>query len=127
MVPGSLLTAETNKDRQKDISQVDIYFMASRKKIWFSFVFFLSVLVITFPLSHATLPKNYKGKKIFYDSLSIILNKYIVPVGNWGLFEGTLEGMQSLIGKSQFSFESENNQIILSIKDIPPIFLSTLQ
>jgi len=83
--------------------------------------------VITLPLSHATLPKNYKGKKIFYYSLSIVLNKYIVPVGNWGLFEGTLEGMQSLIGKSQFSFESENNQIILSIKNIPPIFLSTLQ
>ena len=83
--------------------------------------------MITLPLSHATLTKKYKGKKLFYYSLSIVLNKYIVPVGNWGLFEGTLEGMQSLIGKSQFSFESENNQIILSVKDIPPIFLSTLQ
>jgi carboxyl-terminal processing protease len=40
------------------------------------------------------------------------------------LFEGTLEGMQSLIGKSQFSFESENNQILLSIKDIPPLQFS---
>ena len=40
------------------------------------------------------------------------------------MFEGTLEGMQSLIGKSQFSFKSENNQIILSIKDNPPLQFS---
>jgi hypothetical protein len=66
----------------------------------------------------------YQEKKIFYDSLSIVLNKYTVPVGNWGLFEGTFGGMQSLIGKSQFSFESENNQIILSIKNIPPLHFS---
>ena len=64
--------------------------MFSRKNICFLFVFFLSVIVIALPMSHAALPKNYKGKKIFYDALSIVLNKYIVPVGNWGLFEGIL-------------------------------------
>jgi carboxyl-terminal processing protease len=32
--------------------------------------------------------------------------------------------MQSLIGKSQFSFKSENNQTLLSIKDIPPLQFS---
>jgi len=98
--------------------------MFSRKNICFLFVFFLSVIVIALPMSHAALPKNYKEKKIFYDALSIVLNKYIVPVGNWGLFEGTLQGMQAHIGKSQFSFKSENNQIILSINDTPPLQFS---
>ena len=83
MVPGSLLTAKTNRGRQKNISQVDIYFMESRKNLVFIRIF-PSLLVINLPLSHAALPKNYKGKKIFYDSLFIVLNKYIVRVTTGG-------------------------------------------
>ena len=73
--------------------------MTAGKIIRVSLLFILSTMVMVLPISHAALPKNYKEQKIFYDSLSIVLNKYIVPVCNWGLFEGTLQGMQALIGK----------------------------
>jgi carboxyl-terminal processing protease len=95
--------------------------MVTRRTIWFALVFFLSVTVITLSLSHAALPKNYKEKKIFYDSLSIVLNKYIVPVGNWSLFEGALLGLQTHTGEAQFALKSENSQIEVSIKDRSPL------
>jgi len=47
--------------------------MLTRKTIWFAFIFFLSMTIIALPLSHAALPKYYKEKKVFYDSLSIVL------------------------------------------------------
>ena len=95
--------------------------MLTRKTIWFAFVFFLGVSVIALPLSHAALPKYYKEKKVFYDSLSIVLNKYIVPVGNWSLFEGTLQGIQTHIGEAQFGLKSINTLVEVSIKDSPPL------
>jgi len=91
--------------------------MLTRKKIWLVSVFLLSAVVIAPSLSHAALPQYYKEKKIFYDSLSIVLNKYIVPVGNWGLFEGALQGLQKHLGENQFRLKSINNLIEVSIKD----------
>jgi hypothetical protein len=44
-----------------------------------------------------------------------------VPVCNWGLFEGTLQGMQTLIGKAQFRLKPENNLLEVLIKDSPPL------
>ena len=98
--------------------------MVTKKTTGFALIFFLSTIVITLPLSHAALPKNYQEKKIFYDSLSIVLNKYIVPIGNWGLFEGTLRGMQSHIGVDQFTLKSERNLLEISIKNNPPLQFS---
>jgi C-terminal peptidase prc len=98
-----------------------IFFMLTRKTIWFAFIFFLSMTIIALPQSHAALPKYYKEKKVFYDSLSIVLNKYIVPVGNWSLFEGTLQGIQTHIGEAQFGLKSINTLIEVSIKDSPPL------
>ena len=98
--------------------------MATRKTILFVLLFFFSAMVIALPHAQGALPENYQRKKIFYDSLSIVLNKYIVPVGNWGLFEGTLEGIPSLIGKSKFALKSENNQIEISIKGSTPLQFS---
>lgn len=95
--------------------------MTAAKTIRVALLFILSTMVMALPLSHAALPKNYKEKKIFYDSLSIVLNKYIVPVGNWGLFEGTLQGMQTFIGEDQFRLEPENNLLEVLIKDSPPL------
>ncbi len=95
--------------------------MVTRKSIRFALIFFLSTIVIALPLTYAALPKNYQEKKVFYDSLSIVINKYIVPVGNWGLFEGTLRGIESYIGEDQFALKSEKNLIDLSIKDNPPL------
>jgi len=95
--------------------------MLIRRTTLFAFIFFLSAVVIALPLSHAAPPKYYKEKKVFYDSLSIVLNKYIVSVGNWGLFKGALQGMQSHLGEDQFALKSENDQIEISIKDKPPL------
>lgn len=95
--------------------------MTSAKTIRVVLLFIFSTMVVALPISHAALPKNYKEKKIFYDSLSIVLNKYIVPVGNWGLFEGTLQGMQTLIGEAQFRLKPENNLLEVLIKDSPPL------
>jgi len=95
--------------------------LVTKKTICFALIFFLNAMIIPLSLSHAALPKNYKEKKVFYDSLSIILNKYIVPVGNWGLFEGSLLGLQTHIGEAQFTLKSESDQIELSIKDSSPL------
>ena len=95
--------------------------MTAGKIIRVSLLLILSTMVMALTISHAALPKNYKEKKIFYDSRSIVLNKYIVPVGNWGLFEGTLQGMQALIGEAQFRLKPENNLLEVLIKDSPPL------
>jgi carboxyl-terminal processing protease len=90
--------------------------MFTKKTVWTSLFFLLCVLIFGLQDSYGALPKNYKEKRVFYDSLSIVLNKYIAPVGNWVLFEGTLEGLQSYIGDAQFKLKSENDQIELTIK-----------
>jgi carboxyl-terminal processing protease len=95
--------------------------MVAKKTTWFALVFFVTAMVIAVTSSYAALPKNYKEKKVYYDSLSIVLNKYIVPVGNWGLFEGTLQGMQTHLGEAQFALKSDKNQIEISIKDTSPL------
>ena len=70
--------------------------MFTRITIWFSFTIFSR------PDSHSSDPiplntaKILQRKKVFYDSLSIVLNKYIVPVGNWGLFKGILKGYKNI-------------------------------
>ena len=66
-------------------------------------------------------PKITQKKIFFYNSLSIVLNKYIVPVGNWGLFVGTLQGIQKHIGEAQFKLKSINNLVEVTIKDSPPL------
>jgi small-conductance mechanosensitive channel len=70
------------------LNKLDILFHGTRRTIWAALIFFLSVLAIALPPSHAAPPKYYKENKVFYDSLSIVLNKYIVPVGYRDLLEG---------------------------------------
>ena len=44
-----------------------------------------------------------------------------MPVGNWGLFVGTLQGIQKHIGEAQFKLKSLNNLVEVTIKDTPPL------
>lgn len=92
-----------------------------KKTFCLSLIFFWGFLLTTLPLSHGALPQHYKEKKVFYDSLSIVLNKYIKPVGNWGLFEGALHGLQKHLGVEQFALKSNPNLIEISIKDHSPL------
>ncbi len=98
--------------------------MVRQKSLLSASVLLLYVLLLGLHTSHAALPKYYKEKRAFYDSLSIVLNKYIVPVGNWGLFEGTLQGIQDSIGEDNFKIISENNRIAVSIKESSPLNFS---
>jgi carboxyl-terminal processing protease len=98
--------------------------MNTRKIVCFALVLIIGMAVSALPVSYAATPKYYQEKKTFYTSLSIVLNKYIVPVGNWGLLEGTLNGLQSLIGSDQFALESETNILDLRIKENPPLRLN---
>lgn len=91
--------------------------MLSRKTFITTLVFFLCALMPGLQFSHGALPKYYKEKRVFYDSLSIVLNKYIVSVGNWGLFEGAIHGLQKKTGETQFRLTSKNDQLELKIKD----------
>jgi len=95
--------------------------MLTKKTIWFSFVFIICFLITGLQQSHSALPAYYKEKNAFYDSLSIVLNKYIVPVGNWSLFEGTLQGLRKYIGEDRFRYNTAGNILELSIEDQPPL------
>jgi carboxyl-terminal processing protease len=95
--------------------------MIKSKTLFFAFLFCFCMGLFSLPSSHATVPQYYKEKKIFYDSLSVVLNKYIVPVGNWSLFEGTLLGIQKHVGETRFRLKFINNLVEVSIKDSPPL------
>ncbi len=95
--------------------------MPNRKTLITAFYLSLCTLFLGLQLSHGALPKYYKEKRVFYDSLSIVLNKYIVPVGNWGLFVGALQGLGERIGDTRFMLAAENDQIELTIKDGDPV------
>jgi len=95
--------------------------MPMRKTVWLALFFLPVLLFISLPFSRAATQENYREKKIFYDSLSIVLNKYIVPVGNWSLFSGTLQGLQKLTGADTFRLKTTGNLTEVSIKDHPPI------
>lgn len=98
--------------------------MVTRKTFWPAGLFLGGAILIALQVSHAALPKYYTEKRVFYDSLSIVLNKYIVPVGNWGLLEGTLQGMQAYIGEVPFAIKHDNDLIELKIKDSPSLQFS---
>jgi carboxyl-terminal processing protease len=95
--------------------------MFTKKTFWAAYFLLLCTLIFGLQQSYGALPENYREKRVFYDSLSIVLNKYIVPVGNWVLFEGTLHGLQSYMGETQFKLKSESDQIELVIKDSTPL------
>ena len=71
--------------------------MISRKTIFpFVALLFFSIWYAAGPAVHAAMPKHYQEKKIFFDALSIVLNKYITPVSNWSLLEGAVKGLHIL-------------------------------
>jgi len=98
--------------------------MFTRKTNLALILFLLWALVFGLQPALGALPQYYKEKRVFYDSLSIVLNKYIVPVGNWGLFEGALQGLRSNIGDPQFRLTLENDQAEITIKDTQPMLFS---
>ena len=100
------------------------FLMVTRKTIQSVFFLLFCVLVIWLEPAYGDHPDHYPEKRSFYDSLSLVINKYIVPVENWILFEGTLQGLQSFLGATDFEIKSENDQIELVIKDSPPLIFS---
>jgi hypothetical protein len=59
---------------------------------------------------------NITMKKIFYAALSIVLNKYIAPVSNWDLLEGTVKGLH-IPGDEKLAVTSDPEQIQITIAD----------
>ncbi len=98
--------------------------MVTRKIIYSTFLLLMCALILELPPANGAPPKYYKEKRAFYDSLSIVLNKYIVPVGNWGLFEGTLKGLQSHIGPDKMGLMPEHNRVEVTMKNSPPLLFS---
>ena len=80
----------------------------------FAPLLFLTIWFASAPVVNAALPKHYQGKKIFYDALSIVLNKYITPVGNWGLLEGSIKGLL-VLGDDKLTVRSAPDQIQVTI------------
>ena len=107
-----------------ELYTVNVLFMVTRKIICATFLLLLCPLILGLQTANGALPKYYKEKRAFYDSLSIVLNKYIVPVGNWGLFEGTLQGLQSHIGADQMGLNSAHSQVEVTIKNSPTLLFS---
>ena len=66
------------------------------------------------PAVNAALPKHYQEKRIFHDALSIVLNKYITPVDNWSLLDGTVKGLLNLELK-KLTVESTEDQLQVNI------------
>jgi carboxyl-terminal processing protease len=97
------------------------FIMASRKKIQAVFLLLFCLVFAGLRPAYGDHPDHYPEKRSFYDSLSLVMNKYIVPVENWTLFEGTIQGVQSLFEAGDFKIKSENDQIELVIGDSPPI------
>jgi carboxyl-terminal processing protease len=98
--------------------------MTTKKNIHIIFFLFFCLLVVGLRPANGAHPDHYPEKRAFYDSLSLVMNKYIVPVESWLLFEGSLQGFQSLLGAVDFRLNSKNDQIELFIKDTPPINFS---
>jgi carboxyl-terminal processing protease len=90
-------------------------FMIFRKTIYpLVALLILIICFATAPAVNASPPKHYQEKKIFYKALSLVLNKYITPVENWGLFEGTVKGLHFL-GTEKIVVKSEADQIQIAI------------
>jgi carboxyl-terminal processing protease len=96
--------------------------MSLKKKPVFAFLLLCCVGLFTARPSHGTHPAHYPEKRIFYDSLSIVMNKYIVPVENWLLFEGALYGFQSHVGAADFILNSQKGRVEIVANDIEPVF-----
>lgn len=96
-------------------------FKSLKRTSLFAFLLLCCVLVFQTGPAHGSNPAYYKEKRTFYDSLSIVMNKYIVPVENWLLFEGTLYGLQSHVGKTDFILKSEKGQVQVAFRDSEPI------
>ena len=89
--------------------------MFSRKPLLsFAPLLFLTIWFASTSVVNAALPKHYQEKKIFYDALSIVLNKYITPVGNWSLLEGSINGLL-VLGDDKLTVRSAPDQIQVTI------------
>ena len=89
--------------------------MFSRKTLLsFAALLFLTIWFAAAPVVNAALPKHYQEKKVFYDALSIVLNKYITPVGNWSLLEGSAKGLL-VLGQERLTVKSEPDQLQVTI------------
>lgn len=98
----------------------DLLGMLIHKAISFLHLFLVGLFIITHPHPSSASQQYYREKKVFYDSLSIVLNKYIVPVGNWSLFNGTLEGIRKRVGDERFKIRAAGSLVEVSIGKHPP-------
>ena len=91
--------------------------MISKKTIFpFVALLFFSIWYAAGPAVHAAMPKHYQEKKIFFDALSIVLNKYITPVSNWSLLEGAVKGLH-ILEDEKLTVKSDPEQIQITIAD----------
>lgn len=98
-----------------------IIFMKINKYLQTAFVLLCCTLLLTVRPAHGTHPPYYLEKRAFYDSLSIVMNKYIVPVENWLLLGGTLYGVQSYVKADNFAIRHEESKIEVTVKEREPI------
>jgi carboxyl-terminal processing protease len=82
-------------------------------------IFFVSLAAWLTAISviHAAPPRYYLQKKVYNDTLSIILNKYLYPVDNWTLLEGTIDGLHNLLGEKNMSRMTSSGRIEITIAD----------
>ena len=91
--------------------------MFSRKPLLsIAVLLFLTICFASATVVNAALPRHYQEKRIFYDALSIVLNKYITPVGNWSLLEGSIKGLL-ILGDEKLVLKSDAEQIQVTIAD----------
>jgi carboxyl-terminal processing protease len=97
------------------LSKLSSSIMFFRKPLFtFTALLFFTVWFAAAPVVNAALPKHYQEKKIFHDALSIVLNKYITPVDNWSLLDGTAKGLLNL-GYEKLTVESTADQLKVHI------------
>lgn len=95
--------------------------MLIHQAIRFLHLFLVGLFIITLPFPSSASQQHYREKKVFYDSLSILLNKYIVPVGNWSLFTGAIEGLRKRVGDERFKVRAAGgSRVEVAIGAHPP-------
>jgi carboxyl-terminal processing protease len=95
---------------KKNSSNLSNNTMMSRKTIMHFAALLLLSIWFTAAAVNAAPSKHYQEKKVFFKALSLVLNKYITPVENWMLFEGTVKGLDFLGGEKML-VKSETDQI----------------
>lgn len=75
----------------------------------------LLLILLSIPvIAAAEAQKHYQGKKMFYNALSIVQNRYIRETSSWLLFTGTVDGIKELLGDEELVVTLQENEIRIS-------------